>query len=95
MANFRLDSTLQRIDRNVMQTDIDGSVVLLHIDKGKYYSLNATSSDLWRWLALPVVVQQLITKLYQKYNCSEEPAIQDTLSFLQMLHDLKLVQFID
>ena len=62
MANFRLDSTLQRIDRNVMQTDIDGSVVLLHIDKGKYYSLNATSSDLWRWLALPVVVQQLITK---------------------------------
>ena len=94
MDNFTLDSVLQRIDIDVVETDFDGDVVLMHIDHGKYYSLNATSSDLWRWLATPTKIQNLVTQLHEKYNCSQEQSFQDILLFLDQLVDLKLVHVV-
>ena len=95
MTDFKLDQLLQRVDDNVMETELEGNVVLLHIELGKYYSFNASSSDLWRWLALPVGLDDLATKLHHKYHCSEEQARQDSVVFVEQLLGLKLVQPVD
>ena len=93
--NLTLESTVQRINLDVAETEFEGNIVLMHIENGKYYNLNATSSDLWRWLEERSLIADLVTKLCTKYNCSNEQATQDILVFLQQLGTLKLLNVLN
>lgn len=93
--NFTLESIVQRINTDVAETEFEGSVVLMHIEHGKYYNLNATSSDLWRWLDEQSLVSDLVTKLCLKYNCTNEQATHDLFVFLQQLSLLKLLNILN
>lgn len=85
MYKITIDSIVTRRNQDVAETELDGNIVLLHIDNGKYYNLNITSSDLWRWLTEKSSVKNLVQKLCDKYSCNKEQAQQDVLKFLQEL----------
>lgn len=48
-TNLTLTSSVQRKDKDVAETEFENNVILLHIEHGKYYNFNETSSDLWHW----------------------------------------------
>lgn len=89
--NLTLESIVQRINFDVAETEFEGNIVLMHIENGKYYNLNATSSDLWRWLEEKTLVTDLVAKLCAKYDCSHNLAKQDVFLFLQHLFDINLL----
>lgn len=93
--NLTLESTVQRINLDVAETEFEGNIVLMHIENGKYYNLNATSSDLWRWLEEKSLVADLITKLCAKYDCSQEQATEDLFALLQQLLRIRLLSVLN
>lgn len=91
MSKITIDSIVLRINQDVAETELDGNIILLHIENGKYYNFNSTSSDLWRWLDEEISVGDLIDKLFVKYDCTREQAQADVLAFLEEMVDNQLL----
>ena len=94
MQQLTLENTVQRIDNEVAETDLDGNIVLLHIEHGKYYNFNAVSSDLWSSIKTPTTIKSLVEYIYQKYDCSMEQSSDDVLSFMHELLSRNLLMIL-
>ncbi len=73
---------IERVSSNIAETDFDAATILLHIESGKYYNFNETSSDLWKWLQETTTAEKLARMLMEKYDCAYEQALTDVLAFL-------------
>ena len=83
---------VQRIDIEVAEAKIDDKAVLLHIEHGKYYNFNSTSTDIWDWIQSPRKVQELCNLVADKYDCTEEQCYPDILAFLNELVSLNMLK---
>jgi hypothetical protein len=64
---------------------IDGTLVLLNIDGGMYFSLNGPAADIWEALDQPCSIGNLVDKLVSKYKITPEPC---AASVARLLDDL-------
>ena len=69
-------------DQNVLSSSVEGQVVLLNLEKGSYYTLDAVGADIWQMLDKPVVVGKIIAKLLQDYDATPEQIENDVLELL-------------
>ncbi len=77
---------------DVLSTDVDGDVVMMDVDSGNYFGLDAISSDIWHRLARPVTVEALCDDLLRDYDAPLDVIRRDVLALLNTLHDKKLVR---
>ena len=92
MSLLTAQSIVERINLEVAEAKIDNKTVLLNIEQGDYYNFNATSSDIWTWIAQPLEVQDLCKLVATKYSCTEEECFADVLDFLNELIQLNLLK---
>ena len=59
---LRPDALLVRSPDQVFG-EIDGKVVLMSIENGEYYNLNAVGSRVWELLATPRSLKELVARL--------------------------------
>ena len=91
MQNLSPKTIVQRLDQDIVDANLDDSLVLLHVEHGKYYDLNQTSSSIWNWLKEPLSVEELSFKLSEVYDCTKESCYNDVVSFLHQLIKLELL----
>ena len=70
---------------------IDGEIVILNLDSGHHYSLNKAGSLVWQLLNKNRTPPQIIEKMAQAYNISQEVAQEDVMSVLASLKKEGLV----
>ena len=75
-----------------MSADLDGEVVVLSIDNGKYYSMNEVGSRIWALVQRPIAVAALIDLLVGEFEVERTVCEQQVLVFLRELHADGLVQ---
>lgn len=80
------------IDPNVMHQSIDGEAVLLHLESGIYYGLDAVGTRVWELLNTEIDFEQLLEKIQQEFDVDPEQLEEDLKSFLQELKNLKIVK---
>lgn len=73
--------------------EIEGEVVLMSIDDGLYFGLNAVGSEVWRRLGDGVTVAALCTGLTEHYDGDPARIEADTLALLDKLAARALVEF--
>ncbi|WP_372072232.1 PqqD family peptide modification chaperone [Tistrella mobilis] len=83
------ETTVTRND-DLMIAEIDGEVVLMHVDKGNYYGLDQIGSDIWERMAGPVSVVDLHAALVADYEGDAEEIRADLMELLERMaeHDL-------
>jgi len=86
-----LDNTATRMSK-LLTNEIDGEVLLLHIDAEKYYNMDAVGSRIWQLLEQPFKVDALCNQLAAEYQVDSATCQGDVLEFLQTLSDAKLVE---
>ncbi len=59
--------------------------VLLHLDRGNYYSLNRTSTYIWELLTGSYSLEEILSSLCNKFEVSENVAREDLTHFVAML----------
>lgn len=85
-----LDATLVRAD-HCLCTEIDTDLIMLDVEKGSYFSLDAIGRDIWNRLDQPVQVRDLCDALEQAYNAPPEVIRADVLRLLNDMADEGLV----
>ncbi len=84
------DTILQR-KPDLLFNEIDGEVVMLNIENSEYYGLDKVGSRIWNLIEHPLSLKDLIFKLMNEFDISEQQCINDTLAFLTILTDKKLI----
>jgi hypothetical protein len=72
-------------DSDVIVAECEDELVLLRVETGRCYGLNGIASDIWRRIAAPVRVAELIESLKAEFPAAPEQCAAETLEFLQQL----------
>lgn len=76
----------------LLEADLNGEIVALHIERGQCYGLNTVAADIWRMLAEPISVDEICTKLTQEYEIDSPTCRDEVLRLVSQLEDEGLVK---
>ena len=76
----------------LIATDMDGEKVMLNIETGKYFGLDAVGSSIWELLENRRSLREIVEQLQQEYEVDEQTCLNDVASFLDTLHSRGLIQ---
>jgi hypothetical protein len=79
-------------DPDVICSILDsGETVLLNSETGHYFSLNETGSLIWKWIGESLELDEISNKLVEKYEVSNEDALQSIYELVEDLLTEKLI----
>lgn len=83
-----------RIDRHpdVLATEIDGEIVLMSIDLGKYFGLAESGRRIWELLAVSRTLSELVTILQGEFLGPDDVISHDVLEYVERLRTENLVR---
>lgn len=76
---------------DVVCETIDGEVVIVNLQKGDYYSLLRTATEIWNEIEKGTDTQRLIRDLLQRYEASTEEITKAVNQFITVLEQEKLI----
>jgi hypothetical protein len=82
--------TVRRAD-GLLTADIDGELLMMSVEQGRYFNLNAVGSRIWELLAAPVKVDGLVEALTAEYDVAPAEARQEVERFLGALRERGLL----
>lgn len=82
--------TVRRVD-GVLTAEIDGELLMMSIEHGRYFNLNAVATRIWDLLAAPVSVEELVGTLIAEYDVTPVGAHEAVERFLQDLRERSLL----
>lgn len=80
--DHRLTSGSIRPDRALLSTELDGGVVLMSIDRGRYYALDAVATAVWRRLDAEPTAETLIATVVSDFQGDPARIREDVLALL-------------
>lgn len=89
MTNYRIDPT------HVMHENIEGEIIVIHIDTGNYHSLRFVTADVWTLLDADYTTEKIIASLSEIYPQHTETISNDVSNLLKNLADEQLIQITD
>ena len=83
------------VDKQIRETVEDGEgAVLLHLDRGRYFSLNGLGAEVWSCLAQKQSAEQILAGLASKYSQPRERIEADVQRFLGSLEEKGLIHVV-
>jgi Coenzyme PQQ synthesis protein D (PqqD) len=80
-----LNSALISRHPDLLETALDNEVVLISIERGSYYGLEATAKRIWQLLEQPQSRDQLVEALCREYDAQPEVIAKDLDVFLHKM----------
>jgi hypothetical protein len=87
------ESLPRRADRVVLQR-VDGQAILLHVDTGRYYSLEEVSGRVWDLCDGKHSVAAITAGICREYEAPADAVERDVLTFLREMAEEQLVFFV-
>jgi|DewCreStandDraft_2_1066082.scaffolds.fasta_scaffold12082_2 hypothetical protein len=94
MGSIIIDRPLMQNQGNVV-SDMDGDIVMLNIQHGKYYNLGAIGGRIWGLLGSPTSSHQIIEVLLNEYQVDKTACQQQVVDFLEQLSAEGLIHAVD
>jgi hypothetical protein len=79
---------------DVLDADMDGEVVMMNIEQGRYFGLNQTGTRIWALLAEAVVISDLCDQLTAEFSVDPKQCEQEVVAFLENLLTRGLLQVV-
>ncbi|WP_194776164.1 PqqD family protein [Pararhodonellum marinum] len=77
---------------DVISGKLQEELVMMDLEKGKYFSLNPVATRIWELLENPLNKQELCSILMEEYDIASEVCEKDTLSYLEEMTKLGLIK---
>lgn len=92
---MKAETRLQRTN-DVVATDMDGELVMMHIEKGNYFALTGSGGPIWNALETPSTLTEVIAFVKSEYDVEEVDDLERVISgFIEQLIDQGLVDRVD
>jgi len=88
-----LDTIIRRSDA-LLSASLGDDVVMMDVEQGAYYGLEAVASRIWALTEQPMSVGSLCERLVTEYQISPEQCQQEVLAFLGELLNQQIVQIV-
>ena len=75
-------------------TDLNGEIVMMDLEKGRYFSLNGVGSRIWEIIEEPIGINKIVDSLLEEYDVSRNECEENVLEFLGKLDDANII-FVD
>jgi hypothetical protein len=75
----------------VTHETLDGEVVIINLDTGSYYSMNATGAAIWNLLDVGMPVEQVIATLSQRYLGDPQEVTAGVRTLIEKLQEENLM----
>lgn len=72
-------------------TCMDDEIVMMDIDKGKYYGINSVGSRIWELIKKPLKVNEIIATLLSEYNIDTQSCEKSVIDFLNKLYNSEII----
>ncbi|EHQ89383.1 lasso peptide biosynthesis PqqD family chaperone [Desulfosporosinus youngiae] len=92
--NCLLNAVVKRIN-DIPSAVIDDEIVMMHIEKGKYYGLDPVGSRIWGLMENPQIVSSIVKTLLEEYDVDTMTCEQQVLEFINKLKDEELIVITD
>lgn len=93
-TTLTLDTVAVVTDHQLSST-LAGEEVILDLDSGTYFGLNAVGADVWRRLDTPQRLSDVCDALAAQYDVDRATLDRDVLDLVAELHDNGLVELRD
>ena len=70
---------------------LDDELVMMDIEKGKYFALNPVATRIWDLLEQPLSVEELCGSLLDEYDVEPEKCHSEVVKYLDQMEKLGLV----
>ena len=92
VTNELKPESVVKCSEDQVSCDLDGETVLMSIQNGMYYGMDAIASRIWELIQTPQSVQQVCDSLQSEYEVPSEQCEKDVLTFLSALTDEGLIE---
>ncbi len=85
IRNLEMSITLQSlIARNleIITNEIDDELVMMSVEEGKYFGLNAIGASIWEQLEEPKTIESIVNILLDKFEVNQEQCEKESLDFI-------------
>jgi hypothetical protein len=76
----------------LLEADVNGEIVGLHVERGQCYGLNGVASEIWRMLSSPMSLEEICQKLTAEYDVDSSTCRSEVLTLLTQLEQERLVR---
>jgi hypothetical protein len=77
---------------DLLEADVNGEIVALHIEKGQCYGLNGVASRIWAMLSQPTSLNEICTSLIDEYEVDPETCRSEVAALLDELKSEGLIR---
>lgn len=76
----------------VLSSEVAGETVLMSVENGEYYAMDAVASRIWRIIETPHPVAAVCDELLGRFDADREQLERDTLAFFNHLLAKRLIK---
>lgn len=77
---------------DLLEADVNGEIVALHIERGQCYGLNGVASRIWAMLAEPTTLDEVCTTLVEEYDVDPATCRSEVSALLDDLRSEGLIK---
>ena len=77
---------------DLLEADVNGEIVALHIDKGQCYGMNGVASRIWAMLAEPIAPADICARLSEEFEVDADTCRRDVTALLNDLRSEGLIK---
>ena len=85
MSYVIADITVIARSPTVLAAEVDGEIVMMSIDKGRYFGLDDIASDIWKRIDPPCPFGELIERLAADYDADRNIIARDVGALLERM----------
>src|SRR5216683_2372711 len=79
------DATIISRSRSVLAAEVDGEIVMMSIEHGRYFGLDDIGSDIWKRIETPCSFGELIDRLMADYDADRATITADVRALLERM----------
>ena len=84
-------SSLIHMKRQLNVTDLSGEKVMIDFESGKYFLIKGVGNVFWEMIQNDITVSDIISKLLEEYDVSEEECESSVMDFLGKLSEFQII----
>ena len=77
--------------KDIDATDLNGDIVMMDLEKGKYFSLNSVGSRIWELIEEPIEINKVVDSLLEEFEISRNECEDNVLEFLEKLNTAQII----
>ena len=84
-------SDVIQLEPSLLYSKVGDEIVLLTIESGKYFKVDAVGSRIWEIIKTPISIENLCGQLVAEYDVSYEQCLRDISPFLEKINRDNLI----